>query len=278
MSHNQSGPYGRQPEYGAAPGGFQPYQPAPRRKAGLIVSGVVVALAVIAGGAYFAFGGDADDDGGGIGDSASNSEISDGTKGYTLVAPASVEAYKKSGPGNTPGELSAEQRKEAESRGVSNARAASGIYNAESTDADDPAKVGGRRLTFDGLYGEIADPARALDDYFANVAKKGLKGDGKPRGLVMQRVGSPRAVKPAGFEGALMKCQDVKVTHDKGVDAPKSGAADFQFPVCAWADRSTLGGVNVIDLAQPMTGGSGPSQEEVAALTVKLYKAARQKA
>ncbi|MFD7257931.1 hypothetical protein [Streptomyces sp. NPDC059874] len=161
---------------------------------------------------------------------------------------------------------------------MNNARAVSGIYNADSTDLGDPAKVGGRRLSFDGLYGQIADPAMALDNYFANVVKKGLKGDGKSRGLEMQRIGSARTVKPAGFEGALMKCQDVKVTRGKGDGAPKSGAADFQFPVCAWSDYSTLGGANVVDLAQPMTGGKGASQEEVAALTVELYKTARRKA
>ncbi|MGW7434512.1 hypothetical protein [Streptomyces sp. NPDC054849] len=244
-------------------------QPTPTRKAGLIVTGVIVALAVIAGGAYLVLGAD--------GDSVRNREITDSTKGYQLVAPVSVDAYRKSSPGSTPGELNAEQKKAAEGLGVTNARAASGIYNAASTDTSDPAKVGGRRLSFDGLYGEIADPATALDNYLAHVGKKGLKGDGKARGLEIQRVGSARIVKPAGFEGALMKCQDMKVTSDKGAGAPKSGATDFQFPVCAWSDYATLGGAHVIDLAQPMTGGKGASQEEVAALTVKLYQTARRK-
>lgn len=243
-------------------------KPAPRKKTGLIVAGVVVALAVIAGGAYFVLGGEDD--------RAGTSEIADGTKGYRLVAPESVDSYKKSSPGNASGELNAEQQKEAEGVGVRNARSASGIYNAESTDLDDPAKMGGNRLSFDGLYGEIADPAAALDHYFATFVKKGLKGDGKARGLTLERVGSARIMKPEGFEGALMKCQDVKVTRDKGEGAPKSGA-DFQFPVCAWADRSTLGGANVVALAQPVTGGQGASQEEVAALTAQLYKTARQK-
>lgn len=266
-------PYGQQPPYGGAPGGFPPPQPSPMRKTGLIVTGVIVTLAVIAGGAYFLLDGDGDGDG----DSVSNHEITDSTKGYTLVAPDRVDAYRKSSPGSTPGELTTEQKKAAEDLGVRNARAASGIYNAASTDTGDPAKVGGKRLSFDGLYGEIADPATALDNYLANVGKKGVKGDGKTRGLEMQRVGSTRTVKPAGFEGALMKCQDVKVTSDKGAGAPKSAATDFQFPVCAWSDYSTLGGANVVDLAQPMTGGKGASQEEVAALTVKLYHTARRK-
>lgn len=268
----QLGPYGRQPPYGGAPGGFPPPQPAPQRRTGLIITGVIVALAVIGGGAYFVLGGD------GGGDRARNSEITGSTKGFRLVSPDSVDAYKKTSPGNTPGELNAEQKKAAEDLGVSNARAASGIYNAESTDFSDPAKVGGRRLSFDGLYGEIADPAKALDNYFANVTKKGFKGDGKARGLELQRVGSARVVKPADFKGALMKCQDVKVTRDKSAGAPKSGDKDFQFPVCAWSDYSTLGGVNVFELAQSATGGPGASQDEVAELTAQLYKAARRKA
>ncbi len=274
MSQNQPGPYPQQPPYGGAPGGFPLPQPAPRKKTGLIITGVIVALAVIAGGAYFVLGGDGDGDS----DSVSNSEITVSSKGYKLVAPESVDAYKKSSPGSAAGDLNAAQRKEAEGLGVRNAQAVSGIYNAASTDSSDPAKVGGRRLSFDGLYGDIADPATALDNHFANVGKKGLKGDGNTRGLTMERVGSARTVKPAGFEGALMKCQDVKVTRDKAAGAPKGVGTDFQFPVCAWADYSTVGGANVIDLAQPMTGGKGASQEEVAALTVKLYETARQKA
>ncbi|MFD3698044.1 hypothetical protein ACFWUZ_18150 [Streptomyces sp. NPDC058646] len=295
MSHDQSGPYGQQPPqvqhvpYGQpAPSGQQPYgqqgwgppqqigsygppppQSAPRRKTGLIITGATVALAVIAGGAYFVLGGNGD------GESASSSAVADSTKGYGLVAPESVDAYKKSGPGSAPGELNAEQKKEAEGLGVRNARAVSGIYNAESSD---PGKVGGARLMFDGLYGDIPDPARALDNYFSGLAKKGLKGDGKTRGLQLQLVGTATTVKPAGFEGALMKCQDVKVTRESGAGPPKDGDKDFQYPVCAWADRSTLGGANVVHLVQPMTGGKGASQEEVAALTVRLYETARQKA
>ncbi|MEW2135589.1 hypothetical protein AB0892_03100 [Streptomyces sp. NPDC005409] len=270
----QPHPFGQSP-YGGAPGrfpgdfpgDFPPPRPAPRRETGLIVAAVFAALAVIAGGAYLLRAGGSD--------GADNSEVSADSKGYQLVAPESVDAYKKTGQGSAPAELNAEQKKEAADAGVNNARTVSGLYNAAGTD---PAKVGGRRLSFDGLYGDIADPATALDHYFAHVTKKGFKGDGKARGLTMERIGSPRAVKPAGFEGALMKGQDVKVTRDKEAGAPKDGAAEFQFPVCAWSDYSTLAGVNVFELTQSMTGGKGASQEEVAALAAELYKTARRKA
>ncbi|MFD3872823.1 hypothetical protein [Streptomyces sp. NPDC058623] len=269
----QPNPYGRQPPYDGAPGGFGPPPPTPKKKTGLIIIGMVVALAVIAGGAYFALGGEGDGHGPGAGVGASG--ISGSTKGYKLIAPESVDAYEKSSPGSAPGELNAEQKEGAQVLGVNNARAVSGIYNAPSTDPEDPATVGGRRLIFDGLYGEIADPAMALDHYFTNVDKKGPKGDGKRQGVEMRLVGKARVVKPAGFEGALMKCQDVKVTRAKGDGNAKSVDRDYQIPVCAWSDYSTVAGANVLQLAQPMTGGQGASQDEVAALTAKLYNTAR---
>ncbi|MEU9233903.1 hypothetical protein [Streptomyces subrutilus] len=262
MSHKQAGPYPQQPQ-----------QPAPRRKTALIVTGIAVALAVIVATAYFTLG----VEGAGDVDRVSNSGVTVHSKGYELVAPESVDAYQKSSPGSAPGKLNAEQQKEAERLGVGNARAVSGIYNAPNPDSGEPAKVGGRRLSFDGLYGDIADPATALDKYLANVGERGFKGDGKKRGLVMEPVGSAVVVKPAGFEGALMKCQDVKVAGDKGAASPKGGEADFRIPVCAWADYSTLGGANVFELAQPVTGGPGASREEVAALTAELYRTARRK-
>lgn len=205
------------------------------------------------------------------GGSVSSGAIAAGTKGYRLVLPASVDAYTRSGPGSTPGE------QEGERLGVDNAQAVSGVYNAPGTDPGNSARVGGTRLTFDGFSGEIADPAKALDTYLADVGKKGLKGTGKVQGIDIQPVASARTVKPAGFEGALMKCREMKFTQSQGDGAPKNGA-DFRYPVCAWADYSTLGGVNVVGLAQMTIGGEGASQDEVAALTVKLYHTARQKA
>ncbi|MEU8137209.1 hypothetical protein [Streptodolium elevatio] len=200
-----------------------------------------------------------------------NSEVADDTKGYKLVAPESIDAYTKSSPGNTPG------AKEAQDLGVDNAQTVSGIYNAPSTDPADRTKVGGTRLTFYGYYGEVADPAKALDNYLATAGNKGLKGTGKPQGMEIQPAGSAKTVKPAGFEGALMKCQDMQVTRTKVAGAPDEGA-DFRFTVCAWSDHSTLGAADVVGLAQMRIGGEGPTQDEVAALTAKLYNAARQKA
>ncbi|MET9700383.1 hypothetical protein ABZY31_26175 [Streptomyces sp. NPDC006529] len=240
----------------------------------MVVTGAVVALAVIAGGAYVALGGDHDGDG----SSTDNSAVSAGTRGYVLVAPDAVDAYTKSRSGPAPGEPNAQQKKEADALGVKNARAVSAVYNAPGTDPADPSKTGGRRLVFDGLYGEITDPAAAVDRYLAGVGDKGPKGDGKRPGIEMRRVGQARVVKPVGFEGALMKCQDVQVVHAKDAAASKSADADYRIPVCAWSDYSTVGGANVLQLAQVKTGGPGATQDEAAALTATLYLAARRKA
>ncbi|AXE25434.1 hypothetical protein C0216_20055 [Streptomyces globosus] len=235
-----------------------------------------MALAVIGVTAYAVLGDGADDRAGRV-DRVSNSGVAVHSKGYELVAPASVGAFTKSSPGSAPAELNAEQQKGAERIGVRNARAVSGIYNGPGPEAGDPGKVGGRRLSFDGLYGDIADPAAALDRYLAQVGEKGFKGDGKKRGLVMEPAGSATAVEPAGFEGALMKCQDMKVIHHTSAGSPKESAADFRVPVCAWADYSTLGGANVFELAQAVTGGEGASREEAAAVTAELFRTARRK-
>jgi len=205
------------------------------------------------------------------GGSASGSGIADGTKGYMLVAPETVDAYTKSDSGSAPG------KKDAEALGVGNAGVVSGIYHAPSTDPGDPAKVGGTRLHFDGFHGGIADPVRALDHYLATIGDKGLKGTGPAPGIGIRPVGRAETVQLAGIEGALMKCQDMEVTRSKGEEASK-GVAEFRFPVCAWVDHSTLGGVRVLGLAQMTNGGEGAPPEEVAALTVRFYDTARQRA
>ncbi|MGW9212125.1 hypothetical protein ACWGR4_34800 [Embleya sp. NPDC055664] len=206
----------------------------------------------------------------GGGGSGSGGAVAAGTKGYKLVVPEAIDAYTRSGTGTTPG------AKEADDLGVKNAQTVSGVYNAPSPDPGNRATVGGTRLTFYGFHGEIADPAKSLDAYLANVGNKGMKGSGKAPGTDILPVGGAKTVKPAGFEGALMKCQVMQYTRSKGEGTAKTGA-DFRFPVCAWADYATLGGVDVAVLAEMTNGGDGVSPDEAAALTAKLYNTTRQK-
>ncbi|MFF8602575.1 hypothetical protein ACF065_21605 [Streptomyces sp. NPDC015232] len=261
----QPGPYGQppqQPPYGApqGPGGYMPQGPAPKKsKAGWIVGGIAV-VAALGVGAYFVLGGSG----------AGNGAVSDDTKGYKLTAPETVDAYKKTEGASKPPTLTDEQKARAEAMGVKNAAQVVGQYK------NDTAPLKGKQLSFSGLYGEIADPDKTIDAYFAGI---GTNPDAKKLGLKYELVGTAQVVEPAGFKGALMKCQNVKMTQEK----PSSGGAalgpkSLEAPTCIWADYSTVGSVNLIDLSTMMTGGAPLPQSEVADLAAKLYNTARSKA
>ncbi|MFD9796066.1 hypothetical protein ACFWXK_34505 [Streptomyces sp. NPDC059070] len=249
--------YGQQPPYGA------PVPPAPaKKKTGLIVTAAVVAVAVIGGGVWFATKG-----GGGAG----NGDVSASTKGYKLVAPAEVGEYKKGASSKSDSSFTDKDKKDAAEMGIKDPAQESGNYKAGG-DASNP--LGGKTLMFKGLYGEISDPAKALDGAFAKIQKgsdedkaKGSSSDNTKAELV----GSPTAVKPAGFSGALMKCQNAKVTDTKT-------AKSFEIPICIWSDYSTLGVVEAVDLAAILgKGGSAMPTDQVADLAAKLYNTARVK-
>ncbi|MFI9582083.1 hypothetical protein ACIHCQ_09605 [Streptomyces sp. NPDC052236] len=252
----QPGPYGQQP-YG---GGQVPPPPAPpKKKTGLIVVASVVALAVIAGGAYFLLAG-----GGG------NSDVADDTKGYKITPAASVGDYKKSATGDKTTPLDDEQKKRAEAIGVKGPQQASSQY--ASGDTSDPTK-GGKQLSLSGLHGEIADPEKTIDDYLASIEKNTGEGE---ENLKFERVGSPETFTPAGFKGALMKCQTLKFANPEADGSVKNGPKEILIPTCVWADYSTVAGVNVIDVAAAALGKS-MSHKEVAELTAKLYNTSRTK-
>ncbi|MEN8650457.1 hypothetical protein ABCR94_07405 [Streptomyces sp. 21So2-11] len=251
----QPGPYGQQPQYGG--GQFPPPPPAaPKKKTGLIVGVVVVALAVIAGGAYFlTMGG------------GSNSDVADDTKGYKIVPPATAGEYTKSTDGKPAGASTGKEKTRLEGVGVKNPQSLGAQYKGK-----DPLKP--KQASLYGVWGEITDPEKALDGYFAGVAT----GEGLDKGITFEPVGSPEAVTPDGFEGALMKCQNFKITNPSGDGSAEKGPKETQLPICAWTDYSTLGAVTLIDVAAAATGGSGASQEEAANIAAKLYNTARTKA
>lgn len=88
--------------------------PAPaKKKTGLIVTAVVVAVAVIGGGVWFATKG-----GGG-----GNGDVSASTKGYKLVAPATVGEYKSSSSSSSSDKkMSDKDKKETEAMGIKDPR------------------------------------------------------------------------------------------------------------------------------------------------------------
>ncbi|MEU3220213.1 hypothetical protein [Streptomyces sp. NPDC006971] len=263
----QPGPYGQQPPappYGQAPyGGQMPVPPPqPKKKTGLVVGGIVLALAVIGGGVYFALSGSG---------GASNSDVADSTKGYKITPAESVDDYKKapSQSGQAEGPLTGEAKTKADGLGIKNPQGTGTSYQSGSeTDLTNM-----KSLTFSGIWGEVTDPAKVINSAFTD-AESLYKKDDKDMEATLD--GSPRAVTPAGFEGALMKCQDMKVTNKKGDGTPQNGPKEFTVPICVWADYSTVGTVVGIDLKLAMAG-KGMPQDSLAALTAKLYNTSRTK-
>ncbi|MGW2176577.1 hypothetical protein ACWCXX_00515 [Streptomyces sp. NPDC001732] len=264
----QPGPYGQQPPtppYGGQPayGGQPPFPPAePKKKTGLIVGGVIVALAVIGGGIYFLTGG------GG----ASNSDVADSTKGYKLTPAASVDEYTKKGDGDgKTGPMTGKDKTEAEAMGIKSPNEAGGEYASGDVDKN---PLTAKMLMLKGVWGEVDDPAKTLDAAFAG-AKMEMEKEKDDNNVTL--LGSPETVEPAGFKGALMKCQTLK-TVNKGADGTvQNGPKEILTPVCIWADYSTVGIVFGIDIGAAMTNKAMPT-EDVAALAAKLYNTSRTKA
>ncbi|MEV8452150.1 hypothetical protein AB0467_04820 [Streptomyces sp. NPDC052095] len=262
----QPGPYGQQPPtppYGGQPayGGQMPMPPAqPKKKTGLVVGGVIVALAVIGGGVYLLTGG------GG----ASNSDVADSTKGYKLTPAATLDGYKKNPSGGAPsGPATGENKATYEGLGIKNPQQAGSTYQSGSE--ENP--LASKSVTLSGVWGDVTDPAKVIDNAFNNAEEDFKKGS---EGMELQRIDSPKAVTPAGFKGALMKCQDLKVLNKEGDGTPAKGPKEFVIPVCVWADYSTVGTVIGVDVALSMTG-KGMPQDDVAALAAKLYNTSRTK-
>ncbi|MFF3211069.1 hypothetical protein ACFYYB_10440 [Streptomyces sp. NPDC002886] len=247
----QQPPYGgypQQPPYGGG-------TPPKKSKAGVIIA-VVLAVAVIGGaGWYFTQGG------------GSSASISADTKGYKLVAPAAVDEYKKN-PKSSKEEFSDKDRKEVEAVGVKNPTQVSESY--QSGDPKNP--LAAKALNFQGVYGEIADPEKAVDAYFAMAKANSMKDD---KDGEAELVGSPKVMNPAGFKGAVMKCQELKMTPKKSADNPLT--KPFTIPVCIWGDYSTLSVVSMADFASVMGGTQGFTLEQTAGYTAKLYNTSRTK-
>ncbi|MEU5581307.1 hypothetical protein ABZ791_13115 [Streptomyces huasconensis] len=250
----QPGPYGQQPQgpYGQVPPPPPP-QGAGKKKTGLVI-GAVAVVAALGVGAYFLFGG-----GGG-----SASVEDDGA--HKLVPPASVGAYKKGSDANSPddGPLGSGDKKNAEEIGIKNPENVAASY--ESGEA-----FKGKQMSFQGMYGEIDDPEKAVDDGFAKAGENAEKesDDSAGDGEKVELVGSPETVEPDGLDNAVMKCQTANFSDD---------GKPVKLPICIWADHSTYGIVFGIDLAAMMKGGDGMTTDDVASFAADLRKAARVKA
>ncbi|MGQ4484897.1 hypothetical protein ACN6LM_005875 [Streptomyces sp. SAS_281] len=252
-------PYGGQPAYGQQPG-FPPPAPAPqKKKTGLIVGAVIVALAVIGGGVYFLTSG------------GGNSDVADSTKGYKLTLADSVDDYKKDTTKSSSDDMTSKEKSEAEAAGIKDPHKAEAQYASGDLEKN---PLTAKMLMVYGNWGDVTDPAKALDAMFAQ-AKKGMAEDesGKNKPSL---VGEPKSVTPPGFKGALMKCQDFKMANEDADGTVAKGPKEMTMPVCIWADYSTVGAVVGFDVGAAMTNKS-MSQDEVAALAAKLYNNSRTK-
>ncbi|MDP5311919.1 MULTISPECIES: hypothetical protein [Streptomyces] len=231
-------PYGGQPAYGQQPG-FPPAAP-PKKKTGLIVGGVIVALAVIGGGVYMLTSG------------GNSGSVADDGKTYKLTTPATVFGgeYKKSTAKSDEEEMTAEDIKEAEGWGVKNAKNVNAQYTAGEAASQ-------QFIQFSGVYGDIEDPEKVVDAMFAKM--KTEAGKDKSEG---ELVGSPKAFTPEGFENGVLKCQEAKVTNTGTSKA-------MSVPTCIWGDHSTVAYVISMDAASVLTG-NGPSLDTAADNAAKL--------
>lgn len=224
--HGQGqGPYGQVPPPPPAGGGG--------KKTGIII-GAVVALIAIGGGVWWFTTGKDDSS-----SSAGNSAVAD-DGAHKLVTPETVlSEYKKQA--SSDGGFDDEDMKEAEKDGVKNGKPVDGEYQA----GDKSNPLAQKMIKFMGVYGEIENPSKVVDGMFAEMKKNSAEDDsdmGAP-------VGSPKAF---DADGAVMKCQEMKV---KG-DSTGSGPKEIRMPVCIWGDNSTVGVVIAVDMASAMTGKS----------------------
>lgn len=245
-----------QPQYG---GGMPPQQPPKKSKAGPIIAVVVVVAVIAGGGWWFLKGG------------GSGGAVAADTKGYKLAFPASVDNYQKqpeaagAPPADAP--VTGAGKTRAEGLGVQNGHSTSAKYQVGT---DKKAKA----LSATGLWGDIADPAKAVDAYYAGIGQN--NSETEKIGFKYELVGTPKEFTPAGFKGAVMKCANIKM---KGTKPPTGKEpTEVEVPTCAWGDHSTLVGVNAIDPVAAALGGKSGTLDEVAALAAKLYNTSRTKA
>ncbi|MFE5795690.1 hypothetical protein ACFQ8C_24385 [Streptomyces sp. NPDC056503] len=248
----QPAPYGQQPQYGApqGPGGYVPHPPAPKKSKTPIIIGAVAVVAAIAVGAYFLIGG-----GGGA------SVANDGP--HKLVTPETVLGEYKKAPDESDSSGD-DVLKDAEKNGVKNGKQVDASYKA----GDESNPLGGKMLSFSGIYGEIEDPEKLVDALFGVMKTKAAEDKEDDAELV----GSPQAFTPAEAEGAVLKCQSAKGKADASAGTPA-----FSMNFCIWADHSTVGFVVPLDMAA-MLSGKGGSLEEAATVTAKFRKEVRVKA
>ncbi|MEV5505103.1 hypothetical protein [Streptomyces orinoci] len=122
-----------------------------------------------------------------------------------------------------------------------------GVHNPDGTSADYRAGVAGssgqKQLHFIGVWGEIKDPGKVVDNVLGSLQRR--LGDGKG-----QLVGSSQKFTPSGLDDdAVVKCQYYRLPLD---------SKDYKIPLCVWADHSTTGVTMLTESASLLAGQDTP--------------------
>ncbi|GHE75110.1 hypothetical protein GCM10018785_49280 [Streptomyces longispororuber] len=255
-------PYGQQAPYGQVPP--PPSGGGGGKKTGAII-GAVAVVAAIGVGAYFVLGGS---DG-----SGSGTVKDDGPHKLTMPATVLGDYTKKQ---SKEDRMSPEGRQKAEQNGVKNAKDVSGQYQSGSDDNPLARKM----IQFNGLYGDIENPEKVVD-YMFTRAQNGFseESSSSSSGQKLTPVGDPKSYNPSELDGAIMKCQEMKLEMGSGAGSSSAGSQspkEMKMPVCIWGDKSTIGVVISTDVAGAL-GGKSPDLEEGASTAAKFRKEVRVK-
>ncbi|MFE6778942.1 hypothetical protein [Streptomyces sp. NPDC057702] len=182
--------------------------------------------------------------------------------GYLLLSGAEDTAYELT----TPQKVASDYERVGEGKDESNLTPAGKAQLKEMPVVEDAHPVsanyqtpGQKKLQFSGVWGKVTDPNRAADLALA-VITKALVEDG-----TAETVGSPQKFSPEGFDGDVLKCQELKFTSPKGA---------ITAPACVWGDDSTVGVTVMADPAALVTG-AGMTLDEAAGLAVEVRADAR---
>ncbi|MBB4892448.1 hypothetical protein FHS39_001459 [Streptomyces olivoverticillatus] len=232
----QPGPYGapQQQPYGqpGMPGGYPPPPPPQgggKGKAIGIAVGALVVVGAIVGGVLFFKGGSHGGGGGsssvgnGGGDSGNGGKV----KPYTMVLPATLLDGQYTKDAVTGGKETEDLTNDAKAKqiGIANGTGVKGVY----------ANTNKQKLRVTGVYGEVADPAKAVDAMLAVMDENQKKIQQTVKATI--ETTSPTAVyHPSGFDGAVMKCLTQKSTSTMGAMSAVS-----EVSTCVWGDTSAIG-------------------------------------
>ncbi|MET7762158.1 hypothetical protein ABZS71_09005 [Streptomyces sp. NPDC005393] len=245
-------PPGCPPQPGYPQGGFPPPPPpggsggGKGKTIGIVIGAVVVAGAIVGG---FALAGGGDSGSGGITD--------DGKK-YRLTAPTKVlDEYKSWIP--AAGQARELSTKDAQTFALKSGKGIDGKWSTADLSSGDASELdSAKTVLLYGAYGEVADPEKSVDAYFAYLKQQSRKSDRSA-----EVVGSPEKRSPDGFENGIMRCQYVRATKETKPGEPST------LPVCVWGDYSTVGAV------VPSDGSKTVSLDQAAKVASDLRKEVR---